>query len=158
MNIDWSKVNNFWKGEFSEDPDKYADPQLIYDIDLMREKLGVSIYPSKASGALARFSGSESSRHYAVDRKSDALDFFVDKSKSIVECLLLFLSYCKFGGIGVYFDTTNNEDEEHIMFHLDRRPLGEGHSRDSVLIWYRDNGEYYYPLYSQFEEFLKKLK
>ena len=120
--------------------------------------MDVPIYPSKADGALARFgSMHKNSRHYAEDRLSDALDLFVDKRKSPLEVLITFLSVHKFGGIGVYFDTKNNRGEKHIMFHVDMRPVGMNHVRRSTLIWYRENGNYFYPQYQNFDEFLRKM-
>lgn len=42
-----------------------------------------------------------------------------------------------FGGVGIYFDTNNNHGKPQPMLHLDLRPV--------PLIWYRNNGKYFYP-------------
>jgi hypothetical protein len=76
--IDWERVPNFRRSEFREDPNHYAQSKLIYRLQDYRTYSNRRIYISPVEGALARFSGDEDSRHYAVGRKSDAVDIFVD--------------------------------------------------------------------------------
>jgi len=132
IEIEWDKVNYFEPDEFSEDPDKYADPALIYSLDIFREMLQYKIYPSPVTGALARFDdGKSGSRHYAVSRKSDAIDIFCNTS--ILEAWTIAIRSGLWKGIGVYFDTFYR-NRDWCMLHLD--------NRSTNLLWYRDNHEY----------------
>jgi len=126
---DWTS-RNFRPDEFPEDPRRHADPALIYRLDEWREAVGVPIRPSPARGALARFDGSETSRHYAVDRLSDAVDVFVDGSQAAAWIAAVRL----FGGVGFYTDTVY-DGEQRPMFHVDLRP--------SRLCWLRSAGGRY---------------
>jgi len=142
----WNDVTKFSPSEFSEDPDKYADPALIVALQDQRLALGAIIHPSPAPGALARFSGSDTSRHYVGPkdrpvRKSDAIDLFTDAPAP--NAFLSFLGSGLWGAIGVYFDTKYNY-KPHVMFHLDRRPRA---GADIPLIWYRVDGQYHYVMY-----------
>mgnify|MGYP006442137921 CR=1 FL=1 len=62
--IDWRGARNFSPGEFSEDPDKYAEPRLIYNLQKTRSLLNRPIFPSPVDGALARTYGSMDYPHY----------------------------------------------------------------------------------------------
>lgn len=137
--IEWNDVDHFQKGEFPENPDLYAEPSLIYMLDDFRALLNLPIYPSPANGALARFDGNPDSRHYAVDRKSDAVDIFVDGD--IRHVWLTAMMSGLWGGVGVYFDTYYLSIK-WPMLHLDLRPLT---SLNSVTYWFRD-GDYYHPM------------
>lgn len=140
--IEWDEVDYFHHDEFSEDPDLYADPSLIYMLDDFRTLLNSAIYPSPAKGALARFDGNPDSRHYAVDRKSDAVDIFVDSD--IRHAWLLSMTSGQWGGVGVYFDTYYR-DRKWPMLHLDLRPLT---SLSGITYWFRD-GQYYSPSWKE---------
>lgn len=132
MNIDWSKVDCFTKAEFPEDPDKYADVFMIYSLDKLRDLLQQPIHVSPVSGALARFdNGADYSRHYAVNRKSDAIDIFCETN--IFEAWSIAIRSGLWGGVGVYFDTFYN-NKRHCMLHLDKRPNNS--------LWYRHNKKY----------------
>lgn len=138
-------IKNFIKEEFPEDP-LFADPKLLIALDYLRDFIGYPIMPSPVSGALARFNGSKTSRHYAQGRLSTACDIFINADS--------FESYSKilqsglFKGIGCYFDTKYG-GKPHTMFHLDLRP--------KPLIWYRNLGSYTYEYENLFHKKLGKL-
>ena len=143
--IQWDDVDHFYPDHFPENPDKRANPNLIYNVDLWRKLCGFPISPSPVEGALARFGDADKdSRHYAVDRLSDALDVFVHGDP--VQAFMAALCSQLFGAVGLYLDTTFR-GEQWPMLHVDLRPLGVGHSKEMVLIWVREEGEYKYPQY-----------
>jgi hypothetical protein len=137
--IDWIKVKYFNPDVdyFPESPDEFADPELIYSLDDFRGITGSPLYPSPVDGALARFDGSITGRHYAVGRKSDAIDVFTDGSPAYV--FIKAISCGLWGGVGVYLDT-KYRNRPSVMFHLDKRPLING----QPTIWFRDNYKYFY--------------
>jgi len=144
MQIENRIIRNFKLLEFPEDPRKYAEPQLIYNLDDLRDFLDASIFPSPVSGALARFDlGAKDSQHYAVNRKSTAIDIFCDCDPFEAFTKILFSSY--FCRIGIYFDTFYNK-RKRVMFHVDLKPQS--------LLWYRDKDGYYY---STQKDFYNKL-
>ena len=134
--IDWTQIKHFKKSAFPENPDLHAEPMLIESLDAFRDIVGVPIYPSPVSGALARFSGSEESRHYAVGRRSDAVDVFVDCD--IREAWMAAFRSKLWGGIGVYFDT-HFKNKPWCMLHLDMRP-------GTTTYWFRQNKSYGHPM------------
>ena len=136
--IDWRQIKYFHPSIdfFPENPDIHADEKLIKNLDKFRSILGRSISPSPVPGALARFDGSSTSRHYAVGRKSDAIDIFCNADASMT--FIKAISCGLWGGVGVYLDTQYN-GKQHVMFHLDCRPV-----KDLPLIWFRENGKYTY--------------
>jgi len=68
----------FQPQEFPEDL-KFADPELLLRMDELRGFIKIPIHPSPVPGALARFdAGASDSEHYAVNRKSRAVDFFCE--------------------------------------------------------------------------------
>lgn len=138
MTIEWAHIEHFSPSEFSEDPDKYAEPALIEALDAFRGVLESPIYPSPVMGALARFGGSMTSRHYAVGRKSDAIDVFT--AGDIRHAWMTAFSSKIWGGIGVYFDT-HYQGKPWPMLHLDLRP-------GKTIYWYRVNGQYGSPMNS----------
>lgn len=144
--IDWNKIKYFKKHHFSEDPDIYAEPQLIMNLDNYRKQLGNRVYPSPVEGALARFEDTaKGSEHYAISRKSTAIDIF--PKGSILKAWTVAVASGLWTGIGVYFDT-KYRGKPWCMLHLD--------NREKRLIWYRLNKkDYYYPLHS--EALLRKL-
>ena len=125
-------MKNFNPEEFSERL-QYASPLLLEKLDLFRDYIRKVINPSKAKGALARFEGSATSQHYAVGRLSTAVDVFVDAPPAWV-----FYKALEFGwnGVGVYFDTHNNEGKKQIMFHFDTRVVNTS--------WYRNENKYHW--------------
>jgi len=137
-------IRNFTWNEFPESPE-LADPKLLLALDYLRDDLGVPIIPSPVPGALARFDGSKTSQHYAVDRLSTGCDVFIRCSPFKAYSIIL-QSGC-FTGVGIYFDT-QYAGKPHVMFHLD--------IRDEPLMWYRD-GNYHYNTEIFYENLLKLL-
>lgn len=152
--IDWTKIKHFKASEFPEAPDQHADPRLIQELDAFREAFGGGVTPSPAKGALARFDGSATSRHYAVGRQSDAVDIF-PKGEVRRAYDILAADGAPWGGIGIYPFTHPSP-----MLHIDLRPLK---SSGAKTIWARDkDGTYIYPNVSEaarrrFEELLALL-
>lgn len=136
--IKWDDVDHFSKDEFSEDPDIFAEPLLIHSMDTLRKLCDCPIFPSPVNGALARANGSQKSRHYAVGRKSDALDFFIigdffKTYQTLITCNL-------FNGIGIYFNGIF-DGKQHVRYHADLRPTGLNSLEP--LIWFmrdKDHG------------------
>ena len=128
--IDWAQILYFAPDEFPENP-KHAEPTLIYRLDHTRGYLDKAVYPSPVKGALARFTGSEHSQHYAVDRLSTGVDVFCEGIPIQNFYTILGLKY--FNGIGVYLDTNGVDGQPWIMFHLDIRPIG--FKIDVPLLW-----------------------
>jgi hypothetical protein len=120
--INWAKIKHFSPSEFPEDPDKYAEPELIYTLDKIRRAQGKPIYPSPVKGALARFDGSERSQHYAVGRKSTGVDIFPECVP--IQFMLLLMKFENIKGIGIYRDTTGINGKPWVMFHIDIRERG----------------------------------
>jgi hypothetical protein len=121
--INWKQIKNFSPIEFSEDPDKHADPDTIFCLQKIRETHGEPIYPSPAKGALARFDiSAEKSQHYAVNRKSTAIDIFPEGYP--IKFLTLLFSVPGINGIGLYRDTFGPDGTKWPMFHIDTRPTG----------------------------------
>lgn len=144
--IKWDEIKYFKKHEFPENPDIYAEPQLIINLNDYRKLLNKRVYPSPVPGALARFDDkAKGSEHYAISRKSTAIDVFPEGS--ILRAWMVALTSGLWSGIGVYFDT-EFRGKDWCMLHLD--------NREDPLIWYRLNKkDYYYPLHS--EAYLRKM-
>jgi len=123
--IDWTKVPNFKSEHFSESPDMFADPDLIYALQAFRTKVRRSIFPSPVAGALARFAGGTETQHYVGDalhpiRKSTAVDIFVEGIP--IANLFCLLSIIEIKGVGIYLHTSGPDGKPWIMFHIDIRP------------------------------------
>jgi len=128
--IDWTKVSGFVASEFPEDPNKYAEPALLYALSDLKVLLNERIFPSPASGALARLGGSTTSQHYAVNRKSTACDIFCESiPKKAYETIL---KVELFKGVGIYLDTKGPDGHPWVMFHVDIRKIGR---EGKPLIW-----------------------
>jgi hypothetical protein len=143
--INWQESKYFKKEEFNIAEVLYMDPLALKKYNLARAITNVSWYPSKTSGALARFDGSKTSRHYAVGRLSDAMDFFPARNADLRWFLYQLIGCGLFGGIGVYFDKTGYSFSSDIMFHVDcRRP-----AMGFPLVWFRDDKKYNYVINNQ---------
>jgi len=134
--INWDKVYKLSANEFSEDPDKFADPQLIYSLGNLRKQLKNKMRPSPVKGTLARHTGSEDSQHFVGPeinpiRKSKASDVFCEGYP--FQTLSIVLSTGHFNGVGVYLDTKGPDGLPWVMFHLDIRP--NGFATNLPLIW-----------------------
>lgn len=135
---EWMKtyIWNFTIDEFSENPLIYSDPDTFSALQEFRSAINVSITPSKATGAVARFDKVTTQHYYNKEsnRYSKAFDIFVNTEPAYVLYKLLTVS--QFTGIGVYFDVKNNLGVPQVMFHVD--------TRMTKLLWYRENNKYYY--------------
>lgn len=148
--INLAKIPDFSLDNFPEDPDEYAEPQLLYNLQTQRNIFGKPIIPSPVGGALARTAADQiKSQHYADPKKkikSKAVDVFPEGDP--LKNLILALSSQLWGGLGVYFDTEYG-GKTWVMFHFDIRDLGEEHKKKMTLLWFRIEGAYFYPQYSQ---------
>lgn len=141
--LNWNAYPNFSVNEFSEDPDKYASPRILDALQCARTELGVSIYPSPAPGALARFDDrSYRSMHYCNLYKgiqAKAVDFFVEGNP--VDVFHKLVMSHAFRRIGVYFDT-HFAGKSWVMFH------GDLDYTNPTKLWYRDTaGHYHFPVW-----------
>ena len=117
--INWDQVHKLEASEFSEDPNKYAEPVLIYSLGKLRKLLGMKMRPSPVKGALARFDGKPTTQHYAVGRLSTASDMFIEGIPFYIYSKILHSGL--FTGIGIYLDTKGPDGLPWVMFHLDIR-------------------------------------
>lgn len=129
--IDWKDISKFTPDEFSEDPDKYAEPELIYRLNFYRVKSKSKIKPSSIKGALARFDGGTSQHTIKDNKLSKAVDIFQEGIPFKNYSLLLSMGL--FNGIGIYLDTAGPDGLPWIMFHVDIRNRGYGYG--NPLIW-----------------------
>ncbi len=118
--VDWSRVRWFRPEEFGPHLDS-MDPRVIYAADQLREALGAPLRVSPAPGATARFNGNSQSRHYAVGRKSDAVDLLVPRSMPLESVYRAALTVPSIGGIGLYPDWSPTHG-----VHIDCRPRKPG--------------------------------
>lgn len=145
--IDWRKAPNFSPDEFSENPDKYAEPDLIYSLQRTRSVLNRPVIPSPVNGALARTDGSIDSQHYIgsfknPSRFSSALDWFCPDMSGHKVFWTLY-GCCLWTAIGVYFGGRYG-GSPCVRFHTDIRERSE----DLPLVWYVDGSEEKYPFAS----------
>lgn len=136
----------------------FAEDRLFFKLDKFREILNCPIYPSPAEGALARFTD-KTSMHYCEKKgpiKSQAVDVFCGCRSELA--FFQALASQLWGGIGIYFDT-HFHNKFWPLLHLDMRGLGQNHSKETTLIWFRDE-KYIYPQYSEkdFQRLLTMLR
>lgn len=145
--IDWEDISKFTPDEFSEDPDKYADPELIYRLNFYRIKSKCIIKPSPITGALARFDGGDSQHTVKDNQLSKASDIFQEGVP--FQNYSLLLSMRLFNGIGVYLDTDGPDGFPWIMFHVDIRNIGYDYGNPLIWIVTRTHkkNNYFYPQY-----------
>ena len=74
--IDWHLLPNFSPDEFPSGELALTSPGLLSALQSLRHACGIPLKPSPVKGGLARTDGALTSRHYAVGRKSDAIDIF----------------------------------------------------------------------------------
>ena len=136
---------DYFKEEEFPDDISLAAPEIFEALIELRSKMNTPIYPSPVKGALARFEGSQTSQHYAVNRLSTGIDIFPEGMP--IDILLKILSIKKIKGIGIYLDTTGNDGKPWVMFHIDIRE--KGFSDTEPLFWFciKVNGKnkYLYP-------------
>ncbi len=143
---------NFSPGEFSEDPNLYAHPQMLKSLQSYRAEYGSSVSPSKSPGALARVYGHKSSMHYVIDNppcksmgESRAIDFFPGGCVHKAWATALHTKY--FTRVGIYFDTRGNDGKPAVMMHGDIKP-------GPRLFWLRSGGKYVYSSHKNFWQLL----
>lgn len=127
--VDWSKIRHFKKEEFLRYYSKeyhsvlhLFDAQLVYAVDNLREVVGEILLISPVKGAISRIKEKyKYSRHYAVNRLSDALDLMVPSGdlRKIYDT-----NIPEIGGIGVYPDW-----KPYPGIHIDLRPRKTDGSR-----------------------------
>ena len=125
-----NQVNNFSPDEFPKHALDRTQAVVLTKLQNLRHIWDNPIHPSRHSDGWARFEGSENSRHYAVNRLSDAGDFFPEGN--VFEFWLL-MQQTKWGGIGIYFDTRRGRLQPGPMIH--------GDLREERILWCRINGK-----------------
>lgn len=132
-----------------------VDAELIHVLQHLRTDSRIPITPSPARGAWGRLTGSTGSRHYAIDRLSDAGDIFPQRG----HVLDLWTAAQAFrprmiGGIGLYADTNGPDGQPWPMMHLDLRP--------ERLMWASEKIDglrkyYYQPINSSFWRVVERI-
>ncbi len=137
--LDWNSIDNFSESEFAHTDLDKIDESIILELQSFREILGHPITPSPNKNGWARESGKRTSYHYAIGRLCNAGDVFV--GCHIAEAFLAALR-CKFGGIGIYLDTTYR-GKPRPMLHVDLRPMSR------QIMWLREtiDGEEVYTFF-----------
>lgn len=151
--VNWSLVNHFSPSEFPDDPDQNLEQEVVLALDAYRKRLGKRIFPSKAPGAVARFDGSKTSQHYAVGRRSSAIDFFCEGVP--ISNLFTLVEMKVFTRIGVYLDTNGNDGLPWVMFHADLKPPTPGMSTMWITEKVGGKNKYRYP--QKLQEYWKLL-
>ncbi len=134
-------MQNFSHKEIPQEKASFISKSILINIQKYRYLLGCPFSISMNSDALIRYDGNEKSEHYVkvengnIIKRSTAIDGY--PSCDIFKAWTIALSFNLFGGVGVYFDTTNNHGVQQPMLHLDLR--------EKPLIWCRIDKKYYYP-------------
>lgn len=115
--LDWNAIDNFSESEFAGVDLARLNESVIVNIANFRARLGKSVYPSPVGGAFVRTEGSFKSRHYAVNRLSDAGDWF---PRGHIANAFITAIAAGYGGIGLYLDT-QYQGVPWPMIHLDNR-------------------------------------
>lgn len=123
----WSKVDNFKKSEWVQDPDRVPS-ELVFPIDKLRSATGVPIWILEA---YAESGHAEYSYHYI----GLAVDFYFEPGKlSPLEQFLYISMIPEFGGIGFY-----PNESGVCSWHVDLR------TDSPRVVWFRDfSGNYIY--------------
>lgn len=127
-NVDDFSIKEFPQGEL-----EHTNWKVLFMLQRFRNEWNQPVYPSTVKGSWARFDGSKTSRHYAIDRLSTAGDLF--PSGNVFEAWML-LQQLPIGGLGIYFDTNRIAIQPGPMIHIDMR--------EARLLWCRIGGEYFY--------------
>lgn len=150
------KASDLFKGEYSFFPElskfdlSKMDAEFILTLQHFRINYKIPMTPSPLERAWYREEPEDKySRHYAVDRLSDAGDLF-PKLKKAYTCWNHAIRCGLFNGIGLYLDT-HFHNKPWPMLHLDTRP-------GDKVIWFRDEGVYYpYEDRENFQRLVKKF-
>jgi len=118
-------------------------PRLVTMLDVLRFRLGSPVEVSGSDFALGRNLGRGKMSEHNVDEWGEVLglDCFVRGvySRAQAEAVAYEAKAIGFTGIGVYSDTSNNQGEEQVMFHLGVRPT---ELMGSPATWGRVSGKY----------------
>ena len=122
-------AQHFDAEEFREWSDDMS-ARLVTMLDVLRFRLGSAIEISASEYALGRELGRELGRGKMSEHNIDewgevlAVDCFISGvyNRAQSEAVVYEATSIGFTGIGVYSDTTNNQGEEQVMFHLGVRP------------------------------------
>ena len=118
-------AQHFTQEEFREWSDDMS-ARLITMLDVLRFKLGSAIEISLSEYALGRNLGRGKMSEHNIDEWGEvlAVDCFIGGvyNRAQAEAVAHEAEGIGFTGIGVYSDTTNNQGEEQVMFHLGVRP------------------------------------
>ena len=118
-------AQHFSAEEFREWSDDMS-PRLVTMLDVLRFRLGSPIGISASEYALGRELGRNDLSEHNVDHWQEVLaaDCFISGiyNRAQAEAVVYEATSIGFTGIGVYSDTTNNQGEEQVMFHLGVRP------------------------------------
>jgi len=135
-------AQHFSAEEFRDWADDMS-PRLVTMLDVLRFKLGSPIAVSASEYALGRNLGRGKMSEHNVDEWGEvlAVDCFISGvyNRAQVEAVVYEATGIGFTGIGVYSDTTNNQGEEQVMFHLGVRP---NELMGSPATWGRISGKY----------------
>ena len=153
MIINSINMPNFINSEFSENPHRLANKQLLINLQKYRDYIDMPFVPSPVSGALARSAlpgNNDFSLHVVfsdssgnIIRKSKAIDGF--PVGDIFKAWIIAQQSGLWGGMGIYFDT-KLKNNQLPMLHLDLRK--------NPLIWFRNDHNYCYP---DSKDFYKEL-
>ena len=135
-------AQHFTQEEFREWSDDMS-ARLVTMLDVLRFRLGSAIAVSASEYALGREIGRNELSEHNIDHWGEvlAVDCFIGGvyNRAQVEAVVYEATGIGFTGIGVYSDTTNNQGEEQVMFHLGVRPT---EMMGSPATWGRVDGEY----------------
>lgn len=137
LEMNWTPIKHFSPQEWPEGVLASMEADLIVTIDEIRRALPQdhALVPSPKRAAHIRTDGSPTSRHYVVDRLSDATDLFATW-KTVYKIWMEVQRHPKVGGIGLYVDTwLGDSTVTRPMLHIDLRP--------ERLLWVKSN-EYVY--------------
>ena len=125
--------------EWAED----MSPRLVTMLDILRFRLGSPIAVSGSEYALGRNLGVGKMSEHNIDEWGEvlAVDCFISGvyNRAQVEAVVYEATGIGFTGIGVYSDTTNNQGQGQVMFHLGVRP---NELMGSPATWGRVNGKF----------------
>ena len=109
---------------------------VVLTLQAIRTAGGFAVYPGPHQSNWGRSYGSETSRHYAIDRLSDAGDVFPARGHAL-DFWLIAQEFLKVGALGLYLDTRGIDGQPWVMVHFDLREY------DRRVMWIRD-GDYVY--------------
>lgn len=112
------KPSEFPKDRHGQSVLKFMDSKIIEALIQVRLNANCPVIPSKNPEAHVRFTGSEGSQHYAVDRLATATDFYVPDNRTASTVYEACKQVPEIKGLGIYFDWSMKK----VAFHIDIRP------------------------------------